>query len=341
MGSVCIVLSVSMVVMACGHLIRNNTTLFLSCTIFVTVALCIHLMPYYIPSISEFFSPPTEVISSPTSDSCFSFFHSVMYTAIKESNAHNKTGCDDPLKWIEPGSVRGCEFHGLQASDASYLLNGSWVVIAGDSQARLVAISLIALIRGWTDAVGSIIIDLYKTRTVYSITLKEIDMKLDFVWAPFVRNLTGLVMEMHASRNLPDVLVMGAGLWDMLYRNYPPEYGESLSDLRDNALALLPVSSKLNLSLHLFWVGMPTLIREKLKTEEKREKMNEAMCSSYEKEVTRTKLSRGFGGPFLKIEVGALSRLFGTNCTADGMHYDRVVYDAAVQIMLNGLIVES
>lgn len=353
----CIVLFVPMG-MAGWHLSRNKM-LFFSCALFITLAVGVHLMPYF-PSISAFLST-SEVISAPTSlyrDSCVLFLHSVMYSDIRECDAidgpfdNNETGCKKSWEWIKTGQVAECEFQKLKKSDASDLLNGSWVVVAGDSQVRLMAVSLLELIMG-SEGVERIRGDLFKRHSDYSIMVEEIGMKLDFVWAPYVANLTELMLRLKQSKNFPDVMMMGAGLWDMLHVNNASEFGVSLRVLRDNVLALLPVSSNLDVGgggvsesksahlLHLFWVGMPTLITSMLNTNEKRERMTAAMCNSYDNELTGSKLLRQSGGPLLKLDIRLLSDLCGPHCTADGMHYDGVVYDTAIQIMLNALLIES
>lgn len=335
--------------------------LFFSCALFITLAVGVHLMPYF-PSISAFLSA-SEVIPAPTSlyrDSCLLLLHRVAYRDVTECFEHdanfddNETICKRYWEWIKTSEVDECEFQKLKKSDASDLLNGSWVVVAGDSQSRLMAVSLLELVMG-SDNMERIRGDLFKRHSNYSVMVEEIGMKLDFVWAPYVSNLTELMQSYKVSKNLPDVLMMGAGLWDMLHMNNASDFGVSLRVLRDNVLSLLPVSSSLDAVsgsgevgeskpahlLHLFWVGMPTLIRSMLNTDEKKEKMSTSMFNSYDHELTGSNLLRQFGGPLLNLDIHLLSGLCGPHCTSDGMHYDRVVYDAALQIMLNALLIES
>ncbi|XP_051114718.1 protein ALTERED XYLOGLUCAN 9 [Andrographis paniculata] len=349
----CVVLFVPMG-MAGWHLSRNKM-LFFSCALFITLAVGVHLMPYF-PSIPSFLSP-SDVIPPPAtiySDACVSFLHSVVYRECSDSidEDSHESGCKS-WDWIRSDQVKECEFQKLKNSDASDLLNGSWVVVAGDSQARLIVVSLLELVMG-SEYIDSIRGDLFKRHSDYSVIVNKIGMKLDFVWAPYVGNLTKFVSSLKQN-NFPDVLVMGAALWDMLHVNNATEYRNSLRVLRNNLLPFLPVSSnsdggnggggvsefKSARSLHLFWIGMPTLITSMLNTAEKREKMSEAMCSFYDDELYRSKLLRQSGGPLLKLDIRLLSDLCGPHCTADGMHYNAAVYDAAVHIILNALLIES
>ncbi|XP_073065508.1 protein ALTERED XYLOGLUCAN 9-like [Primulina eburnea] len=349
----CVVLFVPMG-MAGWHLSRNKM-LFFSCALFITLAVGVHLMPYF-PSVSDFLSP-TDIITSPTGesslrrDSCLFFLHSGVYSA--DDECENDNGCKKrSWEWIQSGKVAECQFQRLKKLDASILLNGSWVVVAGDSQARLMVVSLLELVMG-SEEMERVRGDLFKRHTDYSVVVDEIALKLDFLWAPYVRNLTELMVRFKGNNNYPDVVVMGAGLWDMLHLNNVSDYGVSLTQFKDSCLALMPVSSDLdaidgglsqapsNQLVHFFWLGIPTLINSILNTAEKRERMTDTVCDLYNNKLIESELLRQSGGPLLNLDIRLLSELCGPQCTVDGMHYDQLVYDAAVQIMLNALLIES
>lgn len=70
--------------------------------------------------------------------------------------------------------------------------------------------------------------------------------------------------------------------------------------------------------------------------------MSDAMLSAYDTELYQSKLLRQWGGgPLILLDVESLGRNCGTSCTVDGMHYDGIVYEAAVHVMLNALLIES
>lgn len=194
--------------------------------------------------------------------------------------------------------------------------------------------------------------DLFKRHSDYQIVVDEIGMKLDFIWAPYATNLTDLIISFKRKRNYPDVLVMGSGLWHMLHFTNASNYGISLRQLRSSVVSLLPISPELGedvpvmgsvsvRSPHLFWIGIPTLINSMLNTEEKREKMTDALRVAYDTALRRSKLLRQSNGPLLLLDVQSLSWNCGVRCTEDGMHYDGAVYEAAIHIMLNALLIES
>ncbi|XP_049365434.1 protein ALTERED XYLOGLUCAN 9-like [Solanum verrucosum] len=339
--------------MAGWHLSRNKM-LFFSCALFITLAVGVHLVPYF-PSVTSFLSSGSSSSSDSSSsvivnrDSCFSLLHQVAFDFQELSN-NSKRGS---WKWIESENVVDCDFQKLTKNDASDLLNGSWVVVAGDSQARLMVVSLLELLLG-ESKMEIIKKDLFLRHCDYNIFVDEIGMKLDFIWAPYMSNLTDLIMGFKEKKSYPDVFVMGAGLWDMLHVNNASEYGVSLKSLKDSVVLLLPVSSAFangdgsgtnNVvpvrSPNLFWLGMPKLISSMLKTDEKREKMDDVMWQAYNDELYRSKLLQQSGGPLFLLDVHSLSNNCGADCTSDGMHYQGAVNEAAVHIMLNGLLIES
>ncbi|XP_042503310.1 uncharacterized protein LOC122080438 isoform X2 [Macadamia integrifolia] len=290
----CIVLFVPMR-MAGWHLSRNKM-LFFSGALFITLAIGVHLTPYF-PSISDFLSSLSSVMIE-NRDSCISFLHEIVWDVkpirVREALISNSSYVES-WAWMKSTPVIACGFQKLSRSDASDLLNGSWVVVAGDSQARLVVLSLLNLVMG-PGEMESVRGDLFKRHSDYRAVIDEIGLKLDFVWAPYNRNLTSLLMDFKANHQYPDVLVIGSGLWHMLHVNNASDYGVSLRWVRKSVVSLMPVSLEYgndrsitgSLSIrspHMFWLGMPTLVSSMLNTEEKRQKMNSAMQDAYDKEL--------------------------------------------------------
>ncbi|XP_071709497.1 protein ALTERED XYLOGLUCAN 9-like [Rutidosis leptorrhynchoides] len=336
----CVVLFVPMG-MAGWHLSRNKV-LFFSGALFISLAVCIHLIPYF-PS---FFPQTPSVISInqdlTTTNSCISTVNDVTFY----SNF-------DGFSWNWDNSSRSsglndCDFQKLGRVDVLDLLNGSWVVVTGDSQARLFVVSLLDLVLG-SDEMEKIHEDLFKRHSDHHIVVIEIGLKLDFIWSPYVTNLTDLVIEFKRNNTYPDVLVMGSGLWHMLHFTNYSNYGSSLRVLRDSLVQLLPVSNSDDDDvgqdparvMHMFWLGMPTLINRLLNTEEKQVKMTREMCNAYDQELYKSKLLKQNGGSFFLLDVEMLSNRCGVECSLDGMHYNDVVYEATVHVMLNALLIES
>ncbi|GAA0160869.1 acetyltransferase [Lithospermum erythrorhizon] len=351
----CIVLFLPMG-MAGWHLSRNKM-LFFSGALFITLAVFVHLTPYFpalIATLSYSSSSSSDVLVSPLfvhkNESCIYLLHEIEYHVDElSSGSFGKS-----WNWVESSGrgVSECGFQKLDRMDVSDLLNGSWVVVAGDSQARLMVVSLLELVLG-VNEMETVKGELFKRHSDYKTMVDEIGMKLDFIWAPYIGNLTDMMREFKEEKSYPDVLVMGAGLWDMLHVTNVSDYLLHLKLLKNLVMHMIPVSSKVENDVevvsepvprqppHLFWLGMPTLVHSMLNTEEKREKMTNLMLDSYIRGLYSSKLVRQTGGPLLLLDVHSLSRKCGIHCTLDGMHYDGVVYDTIVHIMLNALLIES
>ncbi|XVE72018.1 hypothetical protein DITRI_Ditri11bG0005000 [Diplodiscus trichospermus] len=359
-AAACVVVLVPMG-MAGWHLSRNKM-LFFSGALFITLAVCVHLTPYF-PSVSDFVTSVSSVVVFDHRTSCINLVNDITWELKPNAsfhhykNTHNFSSSldfyDKRWDWSKSPKLNACDFQKLSKSDASDLLNGSWLVVAGDSQARLFTLSLLNLILGsGAERMDSIRADLFKRHSDYSILLDEIGMKLDFVWAPYVVNLTHSIMGFKTKKSYPDVMVMGAGLWHMLHFANASDYDFALRMLKSSVVSLLPFSPELGMngpvtgsvsikSPHLFWLGMPMLINGMLNTEEKREKMSDAMWHAYDRALGDSKLLRQTGGPLLLLDIQSLTWNCGPRCTTDGMHYDGAIYEAAVQIMLNALLIES
>ena len=239
-----------------------------------------------------------------------------------------------------------CDFQKIGRNDAGDLLNGSWVMIAGDSQTRFFTLSLLDLIL-LEDEMVSVRGDLFKRHSDYHVVVDRLGLKIDFIWAPYETNLTQVVGELSKNQSYPDVLVMGSGLWHMLHITNSADYAESLEGLAGSMAPLVgsvrvpdlgSVSSRSQ--PHLFWLGMPMLINSMLNTEEKKEKMTNVTQYAYVRGLRNANLLRP-NGPFVLLDMQSLSENCGARCTEDGMHYDGAVYEAAVHIMLNALLIHS
>ncbi|KAI5055295.1 hypothetical protein GOP47_0030440 [Adiantum capillus-veneris] len=178
---------------------------------------------------------------------------------------------------------------------------------------------------------------------------------MEFIWAPYVSNLTSLVVNLRHNRSYPDVLIMGDGLWHMLHVTNASDYLQNLLDLKKGLYSLFPASSYFNLLPtgtftprpasnlglpQMFWINVPKLITPVLNTAEKRQKLRSELCTSYH-QVLRSSRVLQPKGPLMLLDLYEISEGCGIECTSDGMHYCSVVYEAAVQVMLNALLIAT
>ncbi|XP_062205092.1 protein ALTERED XYLOGLUCAN 9-like [Phragmites australis] len=336
----CVVLFVPMG-LAGWHLSRNKV-LFFSGALFVSLAVGVHLSPY-LPSLPHLlaasFFPHPGASSNPSASPCVTFLHRVSWADAADGlGGGGGGGAGRSWSW-PPTLASTCGFARLSRDEASLLLNGSWVMVAGDSQARLLVLALLRLL---LDPVAAAATEpeLFRRHSDYRTAVPSRGISVDFVWAPFESNLTRLLREdLRLAPRVPDVLVLGSGLWHMLHVTDAARYGDALASIAGATSSLrspLPVPPP-----HMFWLGLPRLVNHMLNTDAKKAHMNGTMLRAYDREVDRRGVLRRDGGPFRLLDVGKLIQGCGQQCTADGMHYDGEVYDAVLHIMLNALVIES
>lgn len=335
-----------------GYHLSRNKVLFFSGALFISLAVAVHLSPYF-PTLTDFLPSLSSSSQSSSSsstlvllqnrDSCISLLHRIQWMHHQTPNLN----LSHSWSWVlSDEDVIACDFEKIGRKDAGDLLNGSWVVIAGDSQTRFFTLSLLDLILV-EDEMVSVRGDLFKRHSDYHLDVDRLGLKIDFIWAPYETNLTQLVGELRKNQSFPDVLVMGSGLWHMLHITDSTDYAESLEGLASSMAPFVgsvrvPDLGSVSSSSqpHLFWLGMPMLINSMLNTEEKKEKMTNVTQFAYVRGLRSANLLRP-NGPFVLLDMQSLSENCGVRCTEDGMHYDGVVYEAAVHIMLNALLIQS
>jgi hypothetical protein len=206
---------------------------------------------------------------------------------------------------------KSCHFKKFDREEAIQVLRGTWIVVAGDSQARLLFVALLELL------------------------------------FPSIEELRPQLFKRHSNfeyKVCPDVLIMGAGLWHMLHVGDHNQYGSSLSELQ-RALRSLPMHHK-NVAVkdalpakdlvlpQIFWMSLPTLIPSLLQSEVKQKQMTTYKLQVYSREVLESQVLHPKGVAML-LDIQKLSQLCGPQCTRDGIHYSPAIYQAALQLLIN------
>lgn len=354
--------------MAGLHLTRNRL-LFFSVALFITLAVSVHVAPYF-PSFSSLMLPWKSQWSISGIRETFtkglggqSFCVSLLHDMTWEDNISREDedyivsnrNLSDPCifnrlwSWKRNASTV-CSFQKVNRTDTLQLLKGSWIMIAGDSQARLFLLALLDHILLSTEFVRE---ELFKRHSDYSIQRHHI--KMDFIWAPYVSNLTNLVDNLRHNKSYPDVLIMGDGLWHMLHVTNASDYLQGVLRLQKAVYSLFPASSYFNLLPtgtftprpasnagvpQMFWMDVPRLVTDLLNTAEKRQKLTDELCALYREELRSSRVLQP-KGPLMLLDLYKISKGCGIECTSDGMHYCNVVYEAAVQVMLHALLIAT
>ena len=100
-----------------------------------------------------------------------------------------------------------------------------------------------------------------------------------------------------------------------------------------------------------WWLTFPEVVPERLRTPEKVAALTPSRLEQYWRAQSRLILqpdgpqpggsrgaARGFQSRFQRLDMRSLTAACGANCTADGIHYAPTVSDAALQLLLHGLL---
>ncbi|CAK9206971.1 unnamed protein product [Sphagnum troendelagicum] len=361
--------------MATRHGVACNRVVVLSVAVFILLLVYVHLLPYFSPFSSLGFRSLKTFASSSSSSSshdyCLSCVHEIEWRQTGPTQisvvrvgeaAANKTverivsGRD--WQW-KPKALEDCGFRELGRQQALQLLHGSWIVVAGDSQARFLLVAMLELLLPSIDE--HLRPQIFKSHSNFQYVLEEEQVRLDYVWAPFVTNLTELSLDFHRNQSYPDVLVMGAGLWHMLYNTDAADYGSSLVNLKRAVGLFSPSASNVdsgpsepaaeeeegfvtekNLPMppHIFWLNLPMLIPSLMQTDMKRQKMTRHQNDLYDAQLHGSKILHP-EGPFLLLDIRKLSGGCSPECSLDGIHYSNATYRAVLHVLINTLLIAT
>ena len=122
------------------------------------------------------------------------------------------------------------------------MLSKKWIACVGDSIARNICLALLQLASPSDVPLGferhadfhSIIHynDIHKSQS------SERNAQVSFFWAPFTQNVSD-ILSLWRTEKTPDIVVVSAGLWDMLYFNDKLEYTSKLEELSNVTKSLL------------------------------------------------------------------------------------------------------
>lgn len=321
--------------MAGWHLTRNRV-LFFSGSLFIVLAVSVHVFPH-------FSSPATEVsvelnglnhMNSTLRDYCIANLHKVEFPEASRpvTQYFNQSEFDHwDWRW-KPKLLQTCRYQKLNREEALELLQGTWIVVAGDSQARLLFVALLELILPFIEPLRP---QLFKRHSNFEYSLDSHRIRMEFVWAPYTLNLTETIQGYGPKS--PDIIVAGAGLWHMLHSGNHTQYGTSLLRFRRSLRGLVKISNE-PLTPQLFWLNLPTLVPALLQSELKRDRMSLRKSRFYAKELLKSKLC-GPRGVTTLLDIQYLSHQCGTQCTFDGIHYSESVYRAALHVLINNLLI--
>jgi len=152
---------------------------------------------------------------------------------------------------------------------------------------------------------------------------------IDFLWAPYITNVTAVLSQLQAQNAFPDVTVIGAGLWDVLYTR-------DLDKIKDDLNHLNKAVKGISKNTIAVWQPPLTVIDSDLRTEEKKSFMTENHVAAMRQAAVDTGLEDSSDFHIIPKSVCQ-----GFTGAGDGVHYQQGTYHVLAQIIANGVKVIS
>eukprot|EP00535_Pseudo-nitzschia_heimii_P008005 CAMPEP_0197179866 /NCGR_PEP_ID=MMETSP1423-20130617/4671_1 /TAXON_ID=476441 /ORGANISM="Pseudo-nitzschia heimii, Strain UNC1101" /LENGTH=986 /DNA_ID=CAMNT_0042629847 /DNA_START=46 /DNA_END=3006 /DNA_ORIENTATION=- len=229
--------------------------------------------------------------------------------------------------WNDQQSSSHCRFKQRDVKSLKKHLKGRTIYFAGDSTTRYLYHSFCRQLGEHSS--GSYNANEEKHRN-FSKTIG--DITVNFVWASYATDVVETVANLTSNEveNKPDLVVLGGGAWDKLWRY---DTDEEKQQLKSVVRGLADRIQYLKKKVPVVWVTPTTINSAALPTPEKQERLNEnemkLIRGLYQSEGILSSSSFVIDG-----ESFTHSRV---NESYDGVHYPHNVYSAGAQILCNSV----
>lgn len=156
-----------------------------------------------------------------------------------------------------------------------------------------------------------------------------------FTWAPYAEDAyEALAPYEAADASPPDLIVISSSLWHVLNdRGGIGTYVEGMKKLSARVRAI----NDRHPGVIFVWLNAPSVVRDKLVAADKIRRFTDENMRAYDavqRDQTNIRMIHP-AGPGILVDLTTITAKAPTERCVDGVHYDRVVYDAVAQITLN------
>ncbi len=267
---------------------------------------------------------------------CSAFEKSKIQVEYKSTSFFGPAECgklSESIQWAWPKTSNGCSFRYRSDIEVQRKLEGKRVMFIGDSSVRSLFFSMCRFM-GDLDAGG-----FDSSLQSHSDSLRKFGTTvIEFKWAPLsvdvvtkIKNLKSTGVILPGNKMPPDLVLVGAGVFDKLHLALTDEDSQSERDVVTRLTAEL--RSLHQMDIPTVWFTPPTVNTRALNSDEKRNQMNEEsiedMRRVYAELGVESSVTFVLDGPSFTHERVADS--------FDGVHYPDDVYEAGSQILFNAL----
>jgi hypothetical protein len=229
-------------------------------------------------------------------------------------------------QWVTNSALANCPIGTITTNVLRLIFHNKKIAFIGDSQIRNIYHQFIHNLDSTYKTNYSP--DLKHKDINYIVTNDDNKVNVNFIWAPFLNNLTDILKS--KSNEQYDMMVVGAACWDALVERNLPNYNNILTTNLNSVMENLNKSMTTSI-----WIQPTTIMDNRLMTTEKRMYMSEDIIQKYRTSFITSNVAKLFT---IVIDTTTAA---STQESLDGVHYSEVVYDVIAQMVANGYALHS
>ena len=230
-------------------------------------------------------------------------------------------------QWATNSALTNCPIGTITTNKLRSIFHNKKIAFIGDSQIRNIYHQFIHNLD--TDYKTNYSPDLKHKDINYIVSYDDNTVNINFIWAPYLNNVTETIKSKSNEQQHYDLIVAGAACWDALVERNLPDYNNILTT---NLKLVMENLNKSNTTS--IWIQPTTIMDNRLMTTEKRQYMSEDIVQKYRNSFTSSNVAKLFT---TIIDTSSTS----TQESLDGVHYSEVVYDVIAQMVANGYALHS
>lgn len=229
-------------------------------------------------------------------------------------------------QWVTNSALTNCPIGTITTNTLRLIFHNKKIAFIGDSQIRNIYHQFIHNLDSTYKTNYSP--DLKHKDINYIVTYDDNKVNVNFVWAPFLNNVTDTLKSKSIEQY--DMIVVGAACWDALVERNLPDYNNILTTNLNSVMENLNKSMTTSI-----WIQPTTIMDNRLMTTEKRNYMSEDIVQKYRTSFLLSNVAKLFS---IVIDTTTAA---STQESLDGVHYSEVVYDVIAQMVANGYALHS
>lgn len=271
------------------------------------------------------------------------------WVVTNECNAHiesvTSAACTSSVwEWNSANAMKSCQFHSFNQMDSITTFKNKQVLFIGDSTIRNIYHMFNAQFDDGSSIAGgrhyNIVASMmgHEKHSDLTNVIEKYNITVKFIWMPYIRNITELVMMSTASSPTAtsfsivnyDFVVMGGGAWDALHFHDIGRFEADVNEL-SNAFSISKYSSFFK--NNVVFVSPLRVIDIFLNSPDKSLYMKESVMMDY-RAILKDKSTMSSNLYYI-LASDDVTKGREDSASIDGVHYSSDIYSAISQIITN------